>query len=270
MASVVEHTDRAGTPTSRWLRVVQGELFAYRRVWKGSVFSSVVLPMLYLGAFGLGLGALVERGGGQLESGATFLEFVAPGMLAASAFQIGMGETMWPARGGVSWFGHYRALTATGVGINDFASGMLAWHTLRLVVTALPYALAAILFGAVAPLRAVAMIGPALLLGSAAVAAALFVAWWAKTEELLSLTYRLGIVPAFLLSGAFFPVSGLPPVVRVVTFLNPVYHGVELTRIVALGTAPTVAPWISLLFISALIPIFGVAATRALRKRLQP
>ena len=68
------------------LRSFEYWLVVYRRVWRGTIVSSFLNPVLYLTAMGIGLGQLVNRGGGIDHI--PYLEFVAPGMLAAVAMQV--------------------------------------------------------------------------------------------------------------------------------------------------------------------------------------
>ena len=67
------------------LRSFEYWAYSYRRVWRGSVVTSIVGPVLYLTALGIGLGKLVNRGPGV---GVPYLQFVAPGILAATAMQL--------------------------------------------------------------------------------------------------------------------------------------------------------------------------------------
>ena len=66
------------------LRVYEYWLMQYRRIWRGTVITSVINPVFYLGALGVGLGSLVNKSGGQ-PLGVPYLDFVAPGMLASAA-----------------------------------------------------------------------------------------------------------------------------------------------------------------------------------------
>ena len=68
------------------LRAYEYWLTVYRRVWRGTVVTSVLNPVLYLSALGIGLGKLVNNGGNPL--GVPYLDFVAPGLLAAVGMQI--------------------------------------------------------------------------------------------------------------------------------------------------------------------------------------
>ena len=57
-----------------------------------------------------------------------------------------------------------------------------------------------------------------------------------KDESAFALVFRLGVIPMFLFSGAFFPISNLPPVLEWLARLTPLWHGVDLTRMCTLGT----------------------------------
>ena len=71
------------------LRVVQRNALVYRRVWRGSLFTSFLQPALFLTAMGVGLGSRIDSGGAALPGGVPFLHFLAPGLLAAACMQTG-------------------------------------------------------------------------------------------------------------------------------------------------------------------------------------
>src|SRR5258705_2914470 len=72
----------------------------YRRVWRGSVFSSFVLPVLFLLGMGVSVGSYVNAAG---ELGIPYLDFIAPGLLASTALQVAISETTWPVLRAVQW-----------------------------------------------------------------------------------------------------------------------------------------------------------------------
>ena len=82
------------TALTRSLRWVESEVIGYRRVWRGTVFSSFISPVLFLSAMGLGLGTLVDSGSEDL--GVPYLAFVATGLLAATAMQTSAAEGAFP------------------------------------------------------------------------------------------------------------------------------------------------------------------------------
>jgi lipooligosaccharide transport system permease protein len=82
------------------VRVLEREWVVWKRLWRGSVFSAVIAPILFLAAMGLGLGDLVNQRSGNV-AGVSYLAFVAPGLMAASAVMQAAGESLWPVMGGV-------------------------------------------------------------------------------------------------------------------------------------------------------------------------
>ena len=97
-AATAAERDRAGlaSPWEMALRQFRLWLVNYRRTWRGSIYSSVLNPVLYLGAMGLGLGTLVDKHGTPSLGGVSYLAFLAPGLLAATAMQTAMGESTYP------------------------------------------------------------------------------------------------------------------------------------------------------------------------------
>ncbi len=86
-------------PRPAWrfaVRQLRFWLTDYRRTWRGSIISTVLNPLLYLGAMGLGLGTLVDEHGTARLGGVSYLVFLAPGLLAASAMGTGVGESTYP------------------------------------------------------------------------------------------------------------------------------------------------------------------------------
>src|SRR5260221_915305 len=82
------------------LRALRSWFTVYRRIWRSSVFSSVLGPLFYLGALGFGLGSLVDRHGTGGIGGVPYLAFVAPAILAVQAMQTALAESTFPVYGG--------------------------------------------------------------------------------------------------------------------------------------------------------------------------
>ncbi len=265
-------THLAPPPWLRALRVLEVELRRYRRTWRASVFSAFVNPLLFLGAMGYGLGELVAEGQGTatLPDGVSYVAFIAPGLMVAAAMQTGAAEGAFPVMAGVKWQRTYHATIATPATVTDLVVGNTLWLSFRVAVTAGVYGLVVAVLGAMSPVAAAASVGPALLVGWGMGLPMTAIAAHVDQPSTLSAFFRFGVLPLFLLSGTFFPVSELPAAAEVVAALTPVWHGVELARAAALGTAP---PWPVLghLAVPTLWGVTGfVAARRTLARRLAP
>lgn len=251
------------------LRVVEAQARAYRRVWRGSVFSSFVSPVLYLLAMGVGLGTLVDQGDrGASLPGGSYLAFLAPALLAVQAMMTGAGDSSWPVMAGIRWQKTFEAALATPVRAIDIARGYLGWTSIRLVLVTGVYALVIVLFGVAGPVRSFAAIGPAVLTGMAFAAPVMAYTSMLKNETGLSNLFRFGIVPLFLFSGTFFEVEQLPDWLEPVAVATPLWHGVQLCRAVVL-VEPTRFPWAWHVAYLVIVAVVGVLlAQRNLAKRL--
>lgn len=225
------------------VRVLEGHVRAYRHTWRGTTVSAVVTPLFFLAAMGLGLGTLVDQGAG-VDRGAdlSYLAWLAPGLLAVSTMQAGAGDGAFPVIAGMRWVKTYHAAISTPVRPADLMLGNLAWAAIRLTVVGAVFVVVAVLFGAMPLGRGLVALGPAVLTGVATAAVVSGFMASRRHDMALSGLFRFVIVPLFLFSGAFFPLSELPSLAEPIGRLNPVWHGVELTRALALEL-PTMLPW---------------------------
>ncbi|MBO0832076.1 MAG: ABC transporter, partial [Actinobacteria bacterium] len=121
-------------PWGSAIRAFRWWLVNYRRTWKGSIYSSVLSPVLYLGAMGLGLGTLVDKHGTASLGGSSYLAFLAPGLMAAAAMQTAVGESLYPVFSAVKWQQTYSAAAATPLRPGDLFRGHILFTTMRLIM----------------------------------------------------------------------------------------------------------------------------------------
>jgi lipooligosaccharide transport system permease protein len=216
------------------LRPLEFFLTQYRRVWRGSAVSSVVTPVVYLLALGVGLGVFVDRST-NLPAGVSYLEFVAPGLMAATAMQIASFESAWPVMSAIKWDRQYHAMLATPLRVRDVMLGHQSFFAFRLLLTATVYFVVICAFGAVNSPLGVLAIPVTLLVGLSFTGP--IAAWAAHTQSDASFVaiFRFVILPMFLFSGTFFPISSLPRPLEVIAWFTPLWHGVTLCRDLTLG-----------------------------------
>ena len=274
MTAQATRTAPAGTPVpaggarcSFALRELRFWLTDYRRTWRGSVISSVLGPLLYLGALGAGLGTLVNRhAGGSL--GVSYLTFIAPGLLAATAMQTAFGEGLYPVLGSVKWVQNYFAAVASPLRPGDVFRGHLLFVVLRLTMNCGVFLAACAAFGAArSPLAILSL--PAAVLTGLAFAPALMA--WAVTrtrDTSFSVLMRFLMVPLFLFSGTFFPVTQLPGWLQPIAYVTPLWHGVALCRTLTLGTADLGGAAVHVGYLLAVTAAGYALALRTYRRRL--
>lgn len=249
-------------------RVVEASARVYRRTWRGSVISTFFNPILYLLAMGVGLGQLVDDGTGSTALAIPYLTFLAPGLLAATAMMTGAGDASWPVMAGIKWRKTYDAILATPVGVPELVVGHLSWVGIRLLFVTVVYSGVMTAFDATTIAQGALAIPPALLTGLGF--AAIVTAYTArlKDEQGLAALFRFAIMPLFLFSGTFFPLSQLPGWILPVAYATPLFHGVSLCRGLALGTDFAVHPMYSVTYLLAMLILGTLLAIRLMGRRL--
>lgn len=240
----------------------------YRRTWKGSIYSGVLSPVLYLGAMGLGLGSLVDARGTASLGGVSYLVFLAPGLMAAAAMQTAMGESTYPVFGSVKWLKTYQAAIASPLRPRDLFHGHLLWTTLRLIMTSGVFLIVMAAFGAVQSAWVLACLPAAVLTGLAFAAPIEAYAMTCTKDTSFAMLFRFGIIPLFLFSGTFFPLTQLPAYVRPLAYVTPLWHGVALCRSLSLGTAQPGPSAVHLGYLAGLTALGIYAGNRTYRRRL--
>jgi len=259
------------TPAGRWVfaaRQLRFWLTDYRRTWRGSIYSSLLSPLLYLGAMGLGLGTLVDAHGRAGLGGVSYLAFLTPGLLAAAAMQTAVGETTYPVFGSVKWNKTYQAAVSSPLRPSDVFHGHLLFVALRLTMNSALFLAVAAAFGALHSAWAAAALPVAVLTG---LAFATPVEAWAVTRQKdtsFAVIFRFGLIPLFLFSGTFFPITQLPAWIRPVAYLTPLWHGVALCRALSLGSADLGGALVHVGYLAALTAAGIAVGNRTYRRRL--
>lgn len=249
------------------VRGLERSLLVYRRIWRGSFLGTLVSPVLYLSAMGIALGSLVPNL--TAFGGVRYIVFLAPGLLAAQAMQTATQESSWPLFAGFKWNKTFEAMIGTPLGVRDIVLGHLYWLIVRVGIVTGVFLGVAFLFGALNSATFILAWPAAILTG---VAFGMPMAAWTasqKTEQSFAFVFRFIITPLFLFSGTFFPIEQLPAVVQPVAWLTPLFHGVALTRALAIGQG--LDPVLLAIHVLALVGLAAAGtllAFRTFRRRL--
>jgi lipooligosaccharide transport system permease protein len=250
------------------LRAFEYWLHHYRRTWRGSVISTVISPVLFLAAMGIGLGTLVDGAHRDGVQGLRYLVFLAPGLLAAGAMQAAVNESTYPVLGCIKWFRAYFAMLATPLGSLDVLVGHLLWITVRVVMGSAVYLAVMTLFGAVRSPLALLALPAAVLTGMAFATPVAAFAAANENDAGFAALFRFVITPLALFSGTYFPARQLPPVLEQFAYVTPLWHGVELCRTLSLGTASLGATVLHVAYLAAWLVAGVLAAAVVFRRRL--
>ena len=261
------------------LLVLEHELLLYRRVWRGSVVSSFLNPVLFLAAMGVGLGSYVSQHAGTAGAsaggtaaalgGVSYLVFIAPGLLASTAMQAAAGESTFPIIGGIVWDRTFLGMLMTPIRVHDVLLGKIAYICLRLTLVCSVFFVVMLLFGATHGVQAILAVPAAVLTGLAFTTPIVAFSATQRDATGFNALFRFGVIPLFLFSGTFFPIAQLPVLLQPLALVTPLWHGVDLCRTLALGTADAPGVVIHVAYLGAMAAGGLLLAERAFRRRLE-
>lgn len=211
----------------RAAHMVERNLTHYRRHWI-IIFSGFFEPLLYLLGIGYGVGSLVpaiHAGGRTL----TYAVFVAPALMASSAMNGAIYETSFNFYFKLKEQKLFDAVLTTPMGVGDIALGEIGWALMRGSIYAIGFIVVMTVLGLNASPWAILALPAAMLVGfafaSMGTAVTTFVRKWQDFDLV-----QLVLLPLFLFSATFTPISLYPAALQVVIQLTPLYHGVDLIR----------------------------------------
>src|SRR3712207_2910610 len=146
--AAIAHAEVPQTSTlERTLAVAEWHARSYRRVWRATITTAFLNPIFFLLSVGVLLGQLIDDT--SKLGGLSYVEFVAPALVAAMAMQLGAADAMYPIMAGIRWLRTYHAVMSTPVRIGELVLGATAWSMLRIVVAATVFTAIAAVGGAI-------------------------------------------------------------------------------------------------------------------------
>ncbi|HEV7654901.1 MAG TPA: ABC transporter permease [Mycobacteriales bacterium] len=215
-----------------WL-LVERNVLVYRRIWL-LIVSGFFEPVFYLLSLGVGIGALVGTVAGPDGQAIRYTAFVAPALLASSAMNGAVYDSTMNFFFKLKYAKTYDAMLSTPLGPADIAVGEIAWAQLRGTLYSIAFLIVMAVLGLISSWWALLALPATMLIGlafaSIGMAATSFMRSWQDFEFV-----QLAILPMFLFSTTFFPLSVYPRPLQIVVQLTPLFHGIELVRPLTTG-----------------------------------
>ncbi|MDN4174157.1 ABC transporter permease [Nocardioides sp. SOB77] len=250
-------------PLSAWqaLRLlVLRNYLVYRDAWK-LFLTGFLEPVFYLFSIGIGVGQLIESFTFNGEE-VPYAAFVAPAMLAASAFNGALLDSTYNVFFKLKYDKLYAQILATPLTTSDIARAEIVWGQLRGGSYSAAFLLVMLAMGLIDSWWALLALPAALLIGFAFSAVCMALTTWMKSwQDFDKIT--LVQVPLFLFSATFFPVTAFDGWLRWVVECTPLYRGVVLCRELTTGALS----WSSAVSVVYLV-VMGLVGLYVVRRRL--
>ncbi|NDK31083.1 ABC transporter [Nesterenkonia sp. Hz 6-5] len=223
------------------------------------LFSSTFQPIMYILAMGLGLGVLVGAETDFSAYGAdSYLMYIAPAILASTVAMTAGIEFTFPVMEGFRWRRKYFGAQATALSPQQVAAGHILGVCCRFGIHALIFTGVLFAFGALSSPAAILMIFSAVLGGLAmGLPIMAYISTLRDEKGHAAMIQRFVIMPLFLFSGTFYPLTNLPQFLQVIGWISPMWHANELGRTFAFGQ-PTPL-WLVLVHAGYLVTVVVVA-----------
>jgi lipooligosaccharide transport system permease protein len=214
------------------VHMVERNVYVYRRGWIFLV-SGFFEPFFYLLSIGIGMSALVGplHVGGRLVA---YPVFVAPGLLASSAMNGAIFDSVFNLFHKLKFAHTYESVLSTPLTVSDVATGEMGWSLMRAGLYAISFMCIMAALGYVGTGWAALCYPEALLVAFAFAAVGMAATTYMRSFQDFDIVL-LVILPMFLFSATFYPLSVYPGWLQAVVRVTPLYQGVALLRGTDLG-----------------------------------
>jgi lipooligosaccharide transport system permease protein len=243
----------------------------FTKTIKVNFLPSLIEPILYLLAFGFGLGGFIPSIQGQ-----SYIAFIAPALVAISIMNGSFFECTFASFVRMYFQKTFDAIVATPVSVEEVVAGELLWGATRATFNTTIVLAVVAAFGLISSPLFLLVIPLAFFGGLMFASMAMCFTSVAPNIDFFNFPSFLFLTPMFFLCGTFFPLTSLPTAAQGVAMaVLPLTHIVNLTRGLItghlepiLGLSPAALITISLVWVIAVAVFFFILSINLMKKRL--
>lgn len=224
----------ASVYSGRAMTMIERSLYAAKSSNWLIIISGFVEPVLYLMAFGFGIGQLI----GDIQDGSgnpvSYAAYIAPALLATSAMNGALYDATWNVFFKMHFSKVYQVMLSSSLGPMDVALGEISWALIRGATYSVGFMAIAWPLGLVTNAWGLLAIPAATLIAFGFASIGMAITSYMKNFQQMNWV-NFFLLPMFLFSGTFFPVSVYPEWIQVIVKALPLWQGVDLVRSLMLG-----------------------------------
>ena len=248
----------------RWIPVWQRNFLVWKKLAVPSLLGNLADPLIYLLAFGYGLGRLLPD-----VSGVSYAAFLAAGTLCSSTMNSATFETLYSAFSRMHVQRTWEAILNAPVALDDVLFGELVWAASKSLLSGLAILAVVWSLGLSTSWLSLWVLPLIFLIGLCFAALGLIVNALAPSYDSFMYYFTLFVTPSILLSGVFFPTDQLPVALAYVASWLPLAHAIGLVRPLMLGQIPADALLHLLALLATTVVAFSIALHLTRRRLLK-
>lgn len=215
--------------------IVERSYIAFKTSTWVVILTGFTEPVFYLASFGYGVGKLIGTVEVSPGHSIKYAAFLAPALLATSAMNGAIYDSTWNVFFKLRYDRIYQSMLATSLGALDVGLGEILWALIRGLIYSVAFMSIVAALGLVTSWWALLAIPIAILIAFAFAACGMAITTYMTSFEQMNLINAV-ILPMFLFSGSFYPLTVFPGWLQGIIKVLPLWHGITLMREVSLGT----------------------------------
>jgi len=218
----------------RWIPVWRRNLLVWRKLAIASVLGNIADPLLYMLALGYGIGSFVPEIGGM-----KYIAFIGTGMVCQSAMFTASFEAMYSAFSRMHVQRTWDAIINAPIALDDVVFAEWIWAASKSVISVIAILVVIMVLGFGHSWLAIWVIPLGFVVGLTFAAFGLVMTALAKNYDFFTYSITLFQTPMLLLSGVYFPVDQMPPLLRGFAAALPLSHAIDIARPLLAGRVPS-------------------------------
>ncbi len=232
--------------------VLERGFYALKSSFWMAVVSGFVEPVFYLLAFGYGIGQFIKGTTDGAGNPITYAQFIAPALLATSAMNGAIYDSTWNVFFKMHFGKIYNGMLSTSMGTLDVALGEIGWALLRGFTYAVGFIVVVWPMGLIPSMWGLLAIPAAVLIAFGFASVGMGVTSYLKSHQQMQ-WIQLVMLPMFLFSGTFYPLTIYPVTVQYLIQAMPLWQAIQLVRGLTLGILDWMMLWHALYFVAMII-----------------
>jgi lipooligosaccharide transport system permease protein len=257
--------------TARVWTVWRRNFDVFMKTWHVNFLPSLIEPILYLLAFGFGLGTFVTN-----IEGTSYIQWIAPGLIAITVMYGSFFECTYGSFVRMYFQRTFDAIIATPINVEEVIAGELLWGATRAVFNSAIVLAVVAAFGLVSAPWFLAMMPVAFFGGLLFASLGMCFTALAPNIEFFNYPTFLLITPMFLISNTFIPLASFPSQLQAIALaVLPLTHIADLSRVLVVGKietlgglTPELVLVLAVFWIALVTALFFVLSIYLMRRRL--